>query len=157
MTAPTVCSDFGAQENKIYHFFSSIYHEVMGPDMMILVCVFLFVCFLFFWMLSFKPAFHSLLSPSSKGSLVSVHFWPLECIICISMESEMETQSSIFAWKILQTEEPGGLQAMELQRVRYNWATEHICISEVVDIFSINLDSSLCFIQPGISHYVDCT
>jgi len=81
MTAPTVCSDFGAQENKIYHFFSSIYHEVMGPDMMILVCVFLFVCFLFFWMLSFKPGFHSPLSPSSKGSLVPLHFLPLECII----------------------------------------------------------------------------
>ena len=54
-------SDFGVQEEKIchcFHFFfylpwndastfSSICHEVMGPDAMILV----------FWMLSFKPAF----------------------------------------------------------------------------------------------------
>ena len=37
-------------------FSPSICHEVMGPDAMILV----------FWMLSFKPAFHSRLSPSSK-------------------------------------------------------------------------------------------
>ena len=29
-----------------------------------------------------------------------------------------------------------------------------ICISEVTDIFPSNLDSSLCFIQPGISHDV---
>ena len=40
-----------------------ICHEAMGPDAMILV----------FWMLSFKPAFHSPLSPSSRGSLV-LHF-----------------------------------------------------------------------------------
>ena len=40
----------------------------MGPDAMILV----------FWMLSFKPAFHSPLSPSSRGSLVPLHFLPLE-------------------------------------------------------------------------------
>ena len=45
----------------------------MGPDAMILV----------FWMLSFKPAFHSPLSPSSRGSLVLLHFLPLECIIYI--------------------------------------------------------------------------
>ena len=32
-----------------------------------------------------------------------------------------------------------------------------ICISEVIDIFPGNLDSSLCFIQPGIFHGVLCT
>ena len=31
-----------------------------------------------------------------------------------------------------------------------------ICISEVIDIFPSNLDSSLCFIQPSISHDVLC-
>ena len=31
-----------------------------------------------------------------------------------------------------------------------------ICISEVIDISYGNLDSSLCFIQPGISHDVLC-
>ena len=41
----------------------SICLEVMGPDAMILV----------FRMLSFKPTFHSPLSPSSRGSLV-LHF-----------------------------------------------------------------------------------
>ena len=33
------------------------------------------------------------------------------------LEEGMATQSSILAWKILWTEEPGGLQSMELQRV----------------------------------------
>ena len=34
------------------------------------------------------------------------------------LEKEMETHSSILAWKIPWTEEPGGLQSMGLQRVR---------------------------------------
>ena len=44
----------------------SICHEVMGPDAMILD----------FWMLSFKPTFHSPLSLSSRGSLVPLRFLP---------------------------------------------------------------------------------
>ena len=50
MAAVTICSDFGAQENKVCHcpFVSpSVCYEVMGPDAMIFI----------FWMLSFKPAF----------------------------------------------------------------------------------------------------
>ena len=35
-------------------------------------------------------------------------------------EEEMATHSSILAWKIPWTEEPGGLQSMGLQRVRHN-------------------------------------
>ena len=33
------------------------------------------------------------------------------------LEKEMTTCSSILAWKIPQTEKPGGLQSMELQKV----------------------------------------
>ena len=36
------------------------------------------------------------------------------------LEEEMATHSSILAWKILWTEEPGGLQSIELQRVRHD-------------------------------------
>ena len=36
------------------------------------------------------------------------------------LEKEMTTHSSILAWKIPWTEEPGGVQSMELQRVRHN-------------------------------------
>ena len=35
-----------------------------------------------------------------------------------SLEKEMATHSSIFPWKIPWTEEPGGLQSMELQTFR---------------------------------------
>ena len=37
-----------------------------------------------------------------------------------SLEKEMATHSSILAWNIPWTEEPGGLQSMGLQRVRHN-------------------------------------
>ena len=36
------------------------------------------------------------------------------------LEKEMATYSSIFAWKVSWTEEPGGLQSMGLQRVGHN-------------------------------------
>ena len=37
-----------------------------------------------------------------------------------ALEKEMATHSSILAWRIPWTEEPGGLQSMELQRVRHD-------------------------------------
>ena len=40
------------------------------------------------------------------------------------MEEEIATHSSILAWKIPWTEELGGLQSMELQRVGHD-LTEH--------------------------------
>ena len=42
-----------------------------------------------------------------------------------SLEKEMDIHSSVLAWKILWTEEPGGLQSMVSQRVRHDWVTEH--------------------------------
>ena len=36
------------------------------------------------------------------------------------LEEEMATHSSILAWGIPWTEEPGGVQSMELQRVGYD-------------------------------------
>ena len=36
------------------------------------------------------------------------------------LDENMATYSSIVAWRIPWTEEPGGLQSMGLQRVRYN-------------------------------------
>ena len=57
---------WGPQKIKSDTVSSSISHEVMGPDAMILV----------FWMLSFKPTFHSPLSLSSRGFWVPLHFLP---------------------------------------------------------------------------------
>ena len=38
----------------------------------------------------------------------------------VSLEKEMATHSSIVAWEIPWTEEPGGLQSMESQRARHD-------------------------------------
>ena len=43
-----------------------------------------------------------------------------------SPEKEMATHSSILAWRIPWTEEPGDLQSMGSQRVRHNWATNTV-------------------------------
>ena len=42
------------------------------------------------------------------------------------MEKEMATHSSILAWRIPWTEEPGKLQSMGSQRVGHNLATEQL-------------------------------
>ena len=41
-----------------------------------------------------------------------------------SLEKAMVTHSSIFAWRITWTEEPGVLQSMGSQRLRHDLATE---------------------------------
>ena len=74
----------------------------------------------------------------------------------VSLEKEMTIHSSVLAWKIPQTEEPGGLQSMGLQRVGHNWATEHqhlldnLGLSPHTDIFiwifSLELVLSIQFV-----------
>ena len=41
------------------------------------------------------------------------------------LEEGMAAHSSILAWRIPRTAEPGGLQSTGSQRLRHNWATEH--------------------------------
>ena len=47
----------------------------------------------------------------------SIMFWATK----ITLEEGMATHSSVPAWRIPWTEEPGGLQSMGSQRVRHNW------------------------------------
>ena len=46
-----------------------------------------------------------------------------------TLEEGMATHSSIPAWRIPWTEEPGGLQYMESQRVGYDWVTNAFTLS----------------------------
>ena len=74
--AVTICSDFGAFQNKVSHCLivsPSICHGVIGLDIMILV----------FWMLSFKPDF-SLPSFIFIKRLVSFSSLYKGGVICIS-------------------------------------------------------------------------
>ena len=74
------------------------------------------------------------------------------------LEKGMATYSSVLAWRILWTEEPGGLQSMGSQRVGHDWATNthtqlinthtHICMS----ISNLKLDKT-----EGMQHnFWDC-
>ena len=105
MAVITICSDFGAQENKVWHLFPLFPHlfPMKWWDQMP------WSSFSECWILS--QLFHSPLLLSSRGCLVFLHF-----------------------------RHKGGV----------------ICISEVIDISPGNLDSSLCFFQPSISHDVLC-
>ena len=53
------------------------------------------------------------------------------------LEKEMATHSSILAWRIPWTEEPGGLQSMWLQRVGHDWTHTHIQILRHYALLSV--------------------
>ena len=61
-----------------------------------------------------------------------------------SLEEGMATHSSILAWRIPWTEEPGGLQCMDLERVGHDLATN-------VSLHSIGINDrmSLCVLRKG--------
>ena len=59
-----------------------------------------------------------------------------------SLEKEMATHSSILAWRIPWTEEPGNIQSMGSQELDMTEATEHACIHR---------GFSLCL--PGIYYF----
>ena len=71
------------------------------------------------------PQGASWLSPSLLAALCH-----LSRAVFPDLESEMATHSSIFAWKIPWTDEPGGLQPMGSQRVRHDWMSTNTCFSD---------------------------
>ena len=60
--------------------------------------------------------------------IVSRHFM----VTSLILEKEMATHSSILAWGIPWTEDPGRLQSMGLQSVRHDWATKQQLISKLI-------------------------
>ena len=51
------------------------------------------------------------------------------------LEKGMATHSSIPAWRIPWTDEPGGLQSMRLQRVGHDWVTNTF-LSELMNVYN---------------------
>ena len=64
--------------------------------------------------------------------------------------AEVATRSSILAWKILWTEEPGGLQSVGSQRVRHEWATGPIMFPVLYAlILPIDLMARIVTLRPA--------
>ena len=59
------------------------------------------------------------------------------------LEEEMATHSSLLAWRIPWTEEPGGPQSMGSQRVRHNWVTKPTC-KRFLSVVSVSLSLLTC-------------
>ena len=65
----------------------------------------------------------------------------------------MDTHSSILAWRIPWTEEPGRLQSIALQRIRHGWVTNTFtCLHTLWRYFltTILTHRQLCPAQPGL-------
>ena len=59
-------------------------------------------------------------NPTTRQEPQETGFWSLG--LDDPLEESMTTHSSILPWRIPQTEEPGGLLSMKLQRVRRDWS-----------------------------------
>ena len=57
---------------------------------------------------------------------------------------EMATHSSILAWKIPWTEDPGRLQSMGLQRVGHDWATS---LHSLILLFQLPHLGKICYLN----------
>ena len=61
-----------------------------------------------------------------------------------ALEKEMATHSSVLAWRIPGTGEPGGLPSMGLHRVGHNWSD--LAAAEAWTMYTISINDSLGFI-----------
>ena len=61
------------------------------------------------------------------------------------MEKEIATHSSILAWRIPWTEEPGGLQSMGLQRVGHNW-NDFACTQFIYNVSVLGVQEWFSFL-----------
>ena len=70
----------------------------------------------------------------------------------IPLEKEMAIHSSILAWRIPWTEEPGEPQFMGLRRVRHDWATNPFTHTFALrlEVVSVYIVSQLCQVQEQI-------
>ena len=77
----------------------------------------------------------------------------MECIISYleELEKKMVTHSSILAWRIPWTEEPGGLQSLGSQRVGHDWATKHSTFRRAFNILEIVVVSLMLHISRSIT------
>ena len=68
----------------------------------------------------------------------------------------MAAHASVLAWRVLWTEEPGGLQSMGLDTARHDWS-ELTCIRGTRQVFLCILNAiSLFVILPNTAPFISC-
>ena len=82
-----------------------------------------------------------------------------------SLENEMATHSSVLAWRIPWTEEPGRLQSMGSQRVWHDWTTSacvrththtHTHTHSVTSLELSGLNSLVFLTRPWLKYFIFC-
>ena len=83
--------------------------------------------------LSNMPLFSSLITRSAWKAFCSSLSCPISSWECggmqplvLTREKETAPHSSVLAWELPWTEEPGRLQSTGLQRIGHDWATKHV-------------------------------
>ena len=101
-----------------------------------------------------------LLSPSSYHPSQPILLHLVLYLLLTPLEKEMVTHSSILAWRIPWTDEPGGLLFMGSQKVGHGWVTKHLLTpqsiySGVWSLHSIEMTPSHCspsHLFPKLNH-----
>ena len=70
-----------------------------------------------------------------NGKLIIYCWFSIQSAFYSFLEKEMATHSSILAWRIPWTEEPGRLQSLGSQRVRHDWATLSHSLTHSLTLF----------------------
>ena len=78
--------------------------------------IFLFTC-------QYHNILASLVAQTVKNPPAMQETWVQSLGLEDLLEKDMVIHSSILAWRILWTQEPGGLQSIRLQKVGHDWAT----------------------------------
>ena len=73
-----------------------------------------------------------------------------------SLEKEMGIHSSILAWRIPWTEEPGGLQSMEC-RVRHDWVTNTLEVKTAQGEFSGDFHKTFSYSPSTVFQWLFCS
>ena len=94
----------------MYYVFTLFQKPVFPPTMLFIL--------IYFHILGFPGGAVVKNPPANAGDARDVGSVPE-----LEMEEEMTTHSSILAWKLSWTEQPGGLLSMGSQRVRHDWET----------------------------------
>ena len=115
MAAVTICSDFGAQKNKVCHCFPIYLPWSDGTGCHDLTYIYIKHGGLELYRLDLTPSLHFSAVQETWVRYLSQEN-PLE-------KKGMATHSNLLAWRIPWTEEPGGLQSMGSQRAGHDWVT----------------------------------